>query len=86
MSRYARIIDGASVTDIVKSELGFNYYLFARPGGSGVIMREKTDETEYRFYLFAGKNTQNESTTNAQAQWDDRANKDYLRTSSLKSL
>ena len=86
MSRYAKITDGANVVDIAKGELGFNYYLFTRPGGSGIIMREKTDETEYRFYLFAGKNTQAESATNTQAQWDDRANKGYLRPSDLKSL
>jgi len=86
MSRYAKITDGATVTDIAQGESGFNYYLFTRAGGSGIIMREKTDETEYRFYLFGGKLTQALSEANAQAEWDDRANKGYLRPCALKSL
>ena len=78
MSRYTNIIDGANVVDIAKAELGFNYYLFTRTGGSGLIMRETADETEYRFFLFGSGDIQ--------TIWDDRANKTYIRTGNIKSL
>ncbi|NGX63816.1 MAG: hypothetical protein KR126chlam6_01230 [Candidatus Anoxychlamydiales bacterium] len=86
MSRYTSILDGCEVNEESLNEGGFDYYLFERPGGSGVIMRLVTGTVNSRFYLFAGKNTQDLSATNAQAQWDDRVNKDYIRTSGLKSL
>ena len=86
MSRFASILDGTEVTDQSLAEGGFDYILFVRPGGSGAIMRLNASQTIIRFYLFAGKNTQDESENNAQAQWDDRVNKDYLRTSALKHL
>ena len=81
-----RIIDGANVTDIRKNESGFNYYLMLRAGGSGIIMRENTAETEYRFFVFGGKNTPDEAETNVDAIFADRANKDYVRPSALKNL
>ena len=86
MSRFASILDGAEVTDQSLAEGGFDYILFVRPGGSGAIMRLNLTQTEIRFYLFAGKNTQALSSTNTQSQWDDRVNKDYLRPSTLKHL
>ncbi len=86
MSRYAKITDGATVVDIAKAESGFNYYLFVRPGGSGLIMREKTDETEYRVSVFSGKNDPNDAEANATAIFADRANRDYIRPSALKNL
>ncbi len=81
-----RIIDGATVTDIRKNESGFNYYLMLRPGGSGIIMRENTAETEYRFFVFGGKNTPALSATNVDTLFADRVNLDYVRPSSLKNL
>ena len=51
-----KITDGTTVVDIKKGENGFNYYLMVRPGGSGLILRESADETEYRVSVFAGKN------------------------------
>lgn len=86
MSRFASILDGAEVADISLAESGFDYFLYVRPGGSGIIMKNNLAQTEYRFYLFGGKNSQDESENNAQAQWDDRLNKDYLRPSALKHL
>ncbi len=86
MSRYTKITDGTNVVDIAPNESGFNYYLFTRPGGSGVIMREKTDETEYRFYLFGGKSTEGERASNIIAQFADRVNKNYINPGVLKPL
>lgn len=82
----AKITDGTTVVDIKKGELGFNYYLMVRPGGSGLILREKTDETEYRVSVFAGKNTSDEAETNVDTIFADRANRDYIRPSALKNL
>ncbi len=82
----SKITDGTTVVDIKKGELGFNYYLMVRPGGSGLILRESIDETEYRVSVFAGKNTPDESAINVDTIFVDRANRDYVRPSSLKSL
>ncbi len=82
----AKITDGTTVVDIKKGELGFNYYLMVRPGGSGLILREKTDETEYRISVFAGKNTPDQAETNVQTIFDNRANRNYIRPSALKNL
>ncbi len=79
----ANITDGTTIVDIAKAELGFNYYLYVRPGGSGIIMREKVDETEYRFYFFRGSTDKLTRIANVQTQWDDRVNKGYILPSSL---
>ena len=81
-----RITDGTTVVDIKNGESGFNYYLMVRPGGSGLILREKTDESEYRVSVFAGKDTSDEAETNVDAIFADRANRDYVRPSALKNL
>jgi hypothetical protein len=86
MSRYAKITDGCNVTDIALAESGYNYYLYTRPGGSGVIMREATSEDEYRFYLFGGADTQSERLSNIQTIWADRANKVYVSPGECKAL
>ncbi len=79
----SNITNGMTIIDIAKGELGFNYYLYVKPGGSGIIMREKTDETEYRFYFFRGAKTALERANNVQSQWDNRADKGYMRPSNL---
>ncbi|MCH7525140.1 MAG: hypothetical protein IIC74_09050 [Bacteroidetes bacterium] len=78
MSRYTSILDGTETTEASLAEGGFDYYLFERPGGSGVIMRIVTGTTTVRFFLFGSGDTQ--------AIWDDRVNKSYVRPSTLKSL
>lgn len=82
--RYFAIIDGASVNDIAENEPGevsgetYTYYLFLRPGGEIVIMRERSDGFEYRFYAI-GKG-------DVDTIWADRQNKTYVRTSEFKKL
>ena len=81
-----KITDGTTVVDIAKAESGFNYYLMVRPGGSGLILRESVDETEYRVSVFAGKDIADNAETNVDAIFADRANRDYIRPSALKNL
>lgn len=75
--RYFTVLDGCSINDVANAESGYNYYLFLRPGGSGVIMREKENETEYRFSLF-GEFTE--------SIWTNHASLNYKRTSEYKKL
>lgn len=75
-NRYNSILDGCSVNDTAAGG-GYTYYLFLRPGGSGVIMRATTDETEFRFYAFSSFSS---------ATWTDRASHTYKRTSEYKKL
>lgn len=86
MSRYNSILDG---TDFAKSSLaegGYNYYLFTRPGGSGVIMRNNVVGTESKFHLFGGKNTVVERNANITNQWNARTSKGYINPGALNSL
>jgi hypothetical protein len=82
--RYFAIIDGASVNDIAENEPGevsgetYNYYLFLRAGGEGVIMRETTDGFEYRFHMFGYGDIN--------TIWAARQAKDYKRSSAFKKL
>lgn len=96
--RYFSIIDGASVTDIASGEphndassgATFNYYLYVRRGGDGVIMRESSDETEYRFFVFHSGNlrsTQQDANAKTERQnkvnsvWTNRQSHVYVRPS-----
>ena len=56
------------IHDIAKAEGGYNYYLYIHPKGFAIVMREKTDETEYR-YAVAGI---------ADNQWVNRATLSYV--------
>jgi hypothetical protein len=76
--RYFAIIDGCSVNDIIENDGGYNYYLFLRPGGSGVVMRESTAGTEFRFSVFG---TFDETT-----HWTNRSSLNFKRTSDFKKL
>lgn len=49
MSRFNSITEGATVVDIANGVGSYNYYGFIRKNGEWIIMREKTDQTEYRF-------------------------------------
>lgn len=77
MSRYTSILDGCEFVDSSLAESGYDYYLFVRPGGSGVIQRLNTAGTQSRFYLFGSGNV----TT----IWADRTNKYYIRPSGLRA-
>jgi hypothetical protein len=87
--RYFKIIDGCSVTDIAKNESGeesgvlYNYYLYVRPGGSGVIMRENDTKTEYRFYPFSNVA---QSEVDIDTLFANRQTLTYKRPSAMKKL
>lgn len=56
------------------AEGGYNYYLYIHPRGQGLVMREKTDSTEYK-YANAGINGVN---------WAGRAGLSYVNYNSLR--
>ena len=69
MSRYTSLLDGMDILKIAENESGYSYYLFARWGREEwLIMREKTDSTEYLYAIGKG------SADNA---WTARATKNY---------
>lgn len=55
------------VHKIAKAEGGYNYYLYIHPRAKAIVMREKTDETEY-LYANAGF---------GDSQWDNRDSLTY---------
>ena len=65
----AQILNRCLAHDVAKDEDGYNYYGFLSRQGDYFVMREKTDETEYRFATHATK-------TYTQA-FIDRADLDY---------
>lgn len=77
MSRNTNLILGANLTDVAGGETHnvdagtFNYYGYTRPDNSFVILREKTDETEYRYSL----NKNGEVYASA---FSDRKNREYV--------
>jgi hypothetical protein len=48
MSRYTSILDGTNILDKAV-DINYNYFLFVRGDSSWVILREKLDNTEYRY-------------------------------------
>lgn len=74
MSNVFSILEGKDVKDIAESESHdvdagtFNYYGFSNKKGEWVIMREKTDGTEYRFALGG---------TNYSTAWTSRSSQSY---------
>jgi hypothetical protein len=44
-------LSGYDIAEARESESGYNYYGYTRPDGSWRILREKTDNTEYRFAI-----------------------------------
>lgn len=61
-------LNGFPVHKVAKNESGYNYYGMINRAGIGIILREKTDETEY---LFANAG-------NELAHWGNRANLSYV--------
>lgn len=51
MSQYNTLFDGKHLSDFFGNEGGYNYYVYISITNSWLIMREKTDETEYRFAM-----------------------------------
>lgn len=71
MSRYTSLLDGMELVTIVENETGYNYYGYSRWGrNEWLIMREKTDSTEYLYAIGKG------SFDNA---WTARASKNYKK-------
>lgn len=81
--RYRTILDGSTVSDVDENASGeesgatYNYYGYARTDGSWIIMREKTDGTEFRFTVGSDSYASN---------WDDRINKIYRRVIDFPKL
>ena len=82
-NRYFKALEGCDVNDIKADEPGelsgetYTYYLFLRPGGSGGILRENSDSTEFRLFLFSSFN---------EDLWSNRQTQSYKRTSGFPKL
>ena len=71
MSRYTSLLEGMEVVSIAENEGGYNYYGYSRWGrNEWLIMRGKTDETEYLYAIGKG------SFDNA---WTAKASKSYKK-------
>lgn len=74
------ILEGTNLTDVATGEVHsvdagtFNYYGYSKPDGSWVILREKDDESEYRFDI--GSANQGDDYPTA---YTDRQNRTYKR-------
>jgi hypothetical protein len=58
---------------IAESEGGYNYYVFVHPEGQVLVMREKTDGTEYLF-ANGGYSPATAYTNRASLSYDNRSN------------
>jgi len=73
MGRYTSLLDGMEIVKISENESGYDYYGFSRWGrNEWLIMRKKTDNTEFLFAIGKG------SFENA---WDVRSEKNYKKPS-----
>jgi len=87
MPRYTSILDGTEFTNSSLAEGGYDYYMFTRPGGSGVIMRLNTAGTEAKFYRFGSTaSTAGERISVISAIWADRVNKNYVVAGGFNSF
>ena len=68
MSKYNEITEGMTVVDIANEESGYNYFGKIRKNGEWAIMRQKTNELEYRFAIGASDYSTN---------WSNRASLSY---------
>lgn len=81
--RYQHILAGTFIADVAEGEAGeesgatYNYYGFLRTDGSWVILREKSDETEYRFTV---------GSSGYASAWDARTSRTYSRADSFPKL
>ena len=53
MNRFKSILDGVELADRSPNENGYNYYGYVRHNGEWIIIREKIDNTEYRYKVGA---------------------------------
>ncbi|MFO7969963.1 MAG: hypothetical protein R6U15_07650 [Candidatus Izemoplasmatales bacterium] len=71
MGRYTSLLDGMEIVQISENESGYNYYGYSRWGrNEWLLMREKTDKTEYLYAIGKG------SFDNA---WSARTSKNYKK-------
>ena len=55
MSRYTSLLEGMELVKIAENEAGYNYYGYSRWGRQEwLILREKTDSTEYLYAIGKG--------------------------------
>jgi len=63
---------------------GYNYYGYLGDGGTIVIMRVKTDETEYRYFLSTETNADDTVTARTfESEWAARITKTYRKVTQL---
>jgi len=70
MSKYNTIFDGKFLTDVAMGETGYNYYSYLDVNSNWVILRENTDENEYRVVTGHG---------NYSSIWTLRADQSYKK-------
>ena len=71
MGRYTSLLEGMELVKTAENETGYNYYCYSRWGrAEWLILREKTDSTEYLYAIGKG------SVDNA---WTARASKSYKK-------
>ena len=70
MGKYTTMLDGCTIMNQALAENDYNYYGFVRTGTSGtwVIMREKTDQTEFRYAY---------GSSDYETNWANRENLSY---------
>ena len=79
MAKYKKFVDGMEIADIASSEGGYNYYGYTRWGNNSqwAILREKTDQSEYRWAV--GK-------SNYATNWTGRAGLNYKRANAFSTM
>lgn len=83
MGRTTTLLDGAIIQDIATSEAHdvdagtYNYYGYLKAEGSWVILREKDDETQYR-YTVGG--------SGYAAAWAARSSKTYVTVDNFPNI
>lgn len=83
MGFFKTILDGYSINDVATTEANdneasgnlYNYYGYVSHDGAWVIMREKSDETEYRYCIGSSGYT---------TAWSARASKVFKRSNEFK--
>jgi hypothetical protein len=71
MAKYKKFNDGMQLVDQILALDGYNYYGYVRWGRNTqwMIMREKTDQTEYRFKIGASDYATNWANKDSLTGW-----------------
>ena len=79
MAKYTKFNAGMEIADIASNEGGYNYYGYVRWGANPVwgILREKTDQTEYRWAI---------GTADYSTNWTGRAGLNYKRANAFSTM